>query len=1839
MFLKIKNLILFSLPALLLVAFTVYAQVDTGLDAAQATGLSSTDPRIVIANVIRVILGFLGIIAVVIIMYAGWIVLSGGKTAEQIDKAKTILRNAIIGLILILSSFAIASFVLGRLQTATGGEVVTQRDVGGGGISGLPGAGQACQTDLGDYACSAGQCGVGLECNSNCVCVLSSGPGFGEVCGDDINMCAEQNCSNDLLCESSDENCECVSAPLIAWVSPLNENNAPYGRAGDIITIGGKYFGDNEGAVYFTGDDGWIKASLAGDVNQQCAESDWSDRQILAVVPSGTIGGPIRVVDIENRDDATNNDRGVQIPDFTLSDTQRPSVCAVDPNKGYVGDSVDVFGVNFVNESEAYFGNTEDKKSLNDQDNSQVGLNKISGSVPDLAEGSTGIFVQTGDSVSNSIGFSVRVDLSVRPVIDYISPESGAIGQYITIYGSNFESYNNSKSKVEFYNESNPDDKILADVSFPAVCQNNWWNNDYIIVKVPTVDLGDLKLSLMNASGLTSNEVDFLAESGNPGPGLCLISPQSGKIGNSITGYGDNFGSSQGSDGRFVFFGNKNGGIQEWSEQVIKTTVPNDALTGLISVVSNSGKISNSLPFLVGACTSDSTCPGESICCSSGGQQGVCRSSEGECSDEPGMCAFGWTFSTGSSVAPALTCRGWDNANACMAAGACPNSPGLCGTLSNSVVGSGCGDAHCNSNFNQCSGACSYSLQLNLCVKNSGSCDLTRTDILSGYTATCATVSGASVWQIDSGGVSCPSGSYLDTNKRCTVGAIGRPSPCSSCSDGFVCKNNGDSNVCVVNNLVCPRDSTCNLSSNQCELNNAICECCCRVEQSDQDCCLGTTCTAGGCGLGAPDYGLCTGCRVELDGDSSVITDAERTASNAACNCTGTTNKYCDLKGSNTQFGACLSRPEKKQCGGPCDNDGDCKDGLFCTDSKCSEWKDKYFCSNGGGGAICKLNSAPACLVGLQSCQEDLSCLSKDAGDCRCCCTPGTQNSAGLICLENQSPCTGGERGLFCGCTADKECSISGVSACGNDTCCHGRPSVESVVPSDGATGICRNAMVKVLFSEEMNGASVKDNIIVIGDFGTAQCPTGSNLIKILGSPFVSGKNYCIISGSLSVIDVINDETKKTEARFIPNNALGISTKYYILIKEDDNISDDKNIGVLSKQGLGIYSNKVVNIDSKMSAIESYNFTTGSDVCKINSAAVDPAFYLFTGYPENNEFVARVFANDGQELVSINNVYSWEWSWSIANTDIAEFDNYVVNQSSQTVKSKNVKDDRTILTARAMETFGGSDTYDSFADLRVFLCANPWPSRNNTNWPWFDTTSNCQSGTGLCIDHNIEMYYCRDDGGVGNNDDLPAILNKPVVIGSSTIVNINKEILFLREKLPNAVVLSGQIQPSGGKIYLSWSSIPNAVGYKIYYGKSSGVYDKIIEVGNVTVGSFVDNLENEQNYYFVVAAYYSTGAESGYSNEVLLTPTDTTPPSPLTYTSAAYDAEGADDLSVIPVTGIITDPDNSANHVYYQKDSNSPAFGEFTTIDTSQTYVLKGRFKSIGTDRSRLYFGFAPYDENKRLISVEEVTRYGNDEVIGSFNSTSITVVDNMSGWNDYNTMAYQRSLGFYYNGDTTKLPDYVFKYIPSSFYSRESATGAYKSGVNGGKIIILNTVLPSDVASKIIPGTTVVKNHSSGGTYLYSAASGVYLTNEWREFSGQVTGEGFGNNPNMFRQGTKYVKIIMLLNHRGGSGDVTINSEVIFDDISFTPPGISASAVDSSTIKLSWNKSESAVKYKIDYGLEQGVYGASSMVGDVSVVDVGNLVSDTVYYFKITAFDEYDNKSTPVYANARTTQ
>ncbi|MDA0208238.1 MAG: pilin [bacterium] len=84
-----------------------------------STGLGNQDFETTIGGIISVVLGLLGIVAVVIVLIGGFKYMTAGGNTTKTDDAKKLLIAGVIGLAIILSAYAITSFVLSSLLNAS----------------------------------------------------------------------------------------------------------------------------------------------------------------------------------------------------------------------------------------------------------------------------------------------------------------------------------------------------------------------------------------------------------------------------------------------------------------------------------------------------------------------------------------------------------------------------------------------------------------------------------------------------------------------------------------------------------------------------------------------------------------------------------------------------------------------------------------------------------------------------------------------------------------------------------------------------------------------------------------------------------------------------------------------------------------------------------------------------------------------------------------------------------------------------------------------------------------------------------------------------------------------------------------------------------------------------------------------------------------------------------------------------------------------------------------------------------------------------------------------------------------------------------------------------------------------------------------------------------------------------------------------------------------------------------------------------------------------------------------------------------------------------------------
>ena len=73
-----------------------------------------------IASIIKTLLGFLGIIFIILIIYAGFLWMTAAGNEDKVTKAKATLFRGIIGLFIIVAAYVITAFVFKALAGIIG---------------------------------------------------------------------------------------------------------------------------------------------------------------------------------------------------------------------------------------------------------------------------------------------------------------------------------------------------------------------------------------------------------------------------------------------------------------------------------------------------------------------------------------------------------------------------------------------------------------------------------------------------------------------------------------------------------------------------------------------------------------------------------------------------------------------------------------------------------------------------------------------------------------------------------------------------------------------------------------------------------------------------------------------------------------------------------------------------------------------------------------------------------------------------------------------------------------------------------------------------------------------------------------------------------------------------------------------------------------------------------------------------------------------------------------------------------------------------------------------------------------------------------------------------------------------------------------------------------------------------------------------------------------------------------------------------------------------------------------------------------------------------------------
>ncbi len=127
-----RNLLrqMFTVTGLMILGLLLVNSFGVDIALAQAIDQEADQPAIIralsggqtglrgiVLTIINFFLTFLGLLAVIMVIYGGFLYVSSAGNEENVNKAKKILLYAVIGIVVIIVSFALVNTLLGAAST------------------------------------------------------------------------------------------------------------------------------------------------------------------------------------------------------------------------------------------------------------------------------------------------------------------------------------------------------------------------------------------------------------------------------------------------------------------------------------------------------------------------------------------------------------------------------------------------------------------------------------------------------------------------------------------------------------------------------------------------------------------------------------------------------------------------------------------------------------------------------------------------------------------------------------------------------------------------------------------------------------------------------------------------------------------------------------------------------------------------------------------------------------------------------------------------------------------------------------------------------------------------------------------------------------------------------------------------------------------------------------------------------------------------------------------------------------------------------------------------------------------------------------------------------------------------------------------------------------------------------------------------------------------------------------------------------------------------------------------------------------------------------------------
>lgn len=121
LFCSLILIVTFFIPLIPAMAIDLGKQLvgETAVKAGYESATTKTTFAETIGTVIKAALSFVGVIFLVLMVYAGYLWMTASGAEEQIEKARKIITAAIIGLIITVGAYSITNFVVPAILART----------------------------------------------------------------------------------------------------------------------------------------------------------------------------------------------------------------------------------------------------------------------------------------------------------------------------------------------------------------------------------------------------------------------------------------------------------------------------------------------------------------------------------------------------------------------------------------------------------------------------------------------------------------------------------------------------------------------------------------------------------------------------------------------------------------------------------------------------------------------------------------------------------------------------------------------------------------------------------------------------------------------------------------------------------------------------------------------------------------------------------------------------------------------------------------------------------------------------------------------------------------------------------------------------------------------------------------------------------------------------------------------------------------------------------------------------------------------------------------------------------------------------------------------------------------------------------------------------------------------------------------------------------------------------------------------------------------------------------------------------------------------------------------